>query len=102
MIGLPLLTPRQWLIVIHDLLVTAIAVVVTLALRFEDARFAAYLSDLPKWLPFFVVYAGLVYAVFGLYKAKWRFASLPDLKNIFVVSTVLALTLLVLDYIALS
>jgi FlaA1/EpsC-like NDP-sugar epimerase len=102
MIGLPLLTPRQWLIVIHDLLVTAIAVVVTLALRFEDARFAAYLSDLPKWLPFFVVYAGLVYAVFGLYKAKWRFASLPDLKNIFVASTVLALTLLVLDYIALS
>ena len=102
MIGLPLLTPRQWLIVIHDLVVTAIAVVVTFALRFEDARLAGYFADLPKWLPLFVVYAGLIYALFGLYKAKWRFASLPDLKNIFVVSTVLALTLLVLDYIALS
>jgi O-antigen biosynthesis protein WbqV len=102
MIGLPLLTTRQWLIVIHDLAVTAMAVVITYALRFEDPRFAAYLADLPKWLPLFVAYAGLVYALFGLYKAKWRFASLPDLKNIFVVSTVLALTLLVLDYIALS
>ena len=102
MIGLPRLTSRQWLIVIHDLVVTAIAVVVTFALRFEDARLAAYFADLSKWLPLFVIYAGLIYALFGLYKAKWRFASLPDLKNIFVVSTVLALTLLVLDYIALS
>jgi O-antigen biosynthesis protein WbqV len=102
MFGLPLLTPRQWLIVGHDLVVTAIAVVVTFALRFEDARLSRYLAELPTWVPLFVVYAGLVYALFGLYKAKWRFASLPDLKNIFVVSTVLALTLLVVDYIALS
>jgi O-antigen biosynthesis protein WbqV len=102
MIGLPLLTFRQWLIVCHDLVATAVAVVVTFALRFEDARLAGYLAELPTWLPLFVVYAGGVYALFGLYKAKWRFASLPDLKNIFVVSTVLALTLLVLDYIALS
>jgi O-antigen biosynthesis protein WbqV len=102
MIGLPLLTLRQWLIVIHDLVVTAIAVVATFALRFEDARLARYFAELPMWLPLFVVYAGCVYALFGLYKAKWRFASLPDLKNIFVASTVLALTLLVVDYIALS
>jgi O-antigen biosynthesis protein WbqV len=102
MIGLPLLTTRQWLIVCHDLLVTAIAVVVTFALRFEDPRLTSYLVNLPKWLPLFVAYAGVVYALFGLYKAKWRFASLPDLKNIFVASTVLALTLLVIDYIALT
>jgi O-antigen biosynthesis protein WbqV len=102
MLGLPLLTTRQWLVVCHDLVATAIAVIVTFALRFEDARFASYFAELPAWLPLFVIYAGLVYSLFGLYKAKWRFASLPDLKNIFVVSTVLALTLLVVDYIALS
>lgn len=102
MIRLPRLTSRQWLIVIHDLMVTAAAVVVTFLVRFEDARLTTYLADLPKWLPAFVVYAGVIYAVFGLYKAKWRFASLPDLNNIVRASTVLAVTLLVLDYIALS
>src|SRR5262249_40052454 len=48
------------------------------------------------------VFAAFVYFAFGLYKAKWRFASLPDLNNIFRASTVLAVSLLVLDYILLS
>src|SRR5262245_59062858 len=102
MIRLPRLTSRQWLIVIHDLTVTAAAVVVTFVIRFEDARLSTHLAGLPKWLPAFVLYAGVIYGLFGLYKAKWRFASLPDLNNIVRASTVLAVTLLVLDYIALS
>jgi O-antigen biosynthesis protein WbqV len=51
------------------------------------------------FLPPFVLYAGLVYAVFDLYRSKWRFASLPDLSNILRASSVLAVSLLVLDYI---
>ena len=50
-------------------------------------------------LPGFVVYAAGVYFAFGLYKAKWRFASLPDLINIFRAATVLAVSLLILDYV---
>jgi len=50
-------------------------------------------------LPAFLVYAGIVYQLFDLYKGKWRFASLPDLSNIFRAVSVLALSLLVLDYI---
>ena len=84
---LPRLTSRQWLIVLHDLVVTAAAIVATLLVRFDDARLNFYLAGLPKWLPVFVLYAGVVYFVFGLYKAKWRFASLPDLNNIFRAST---------------
>ncbi|MEW6451007.1 MAG: nucleoside-diphosphate sugar epimerase/dehydratase [Pseudomonadota bacterium] len=99
---MPRLSIRQWLIVLHDLVVTAAAIVATFYIRFEDPWLSRYLSDLPSWLPAFVVYAGAVYAVFGLYKAKWRFASLPDLNNIFRASTLLAATLLVLDYILLS
>jgi FlaA1/EpsC-like NDP-sugar epimerase len=38
------------------------------------------------------------YFLFHLYEAKWRFASLPDLMNIVRASTVLAVSLLVLDY----
>ncbi len=41
----------------------------------------------------------MVYWIFKLYAAKWRFASLPDLWNIFRAVTVLALSLLVLDYV---
>src|SRR5690606_8084898 len=36
---------------------------------------------------------------FSLYRSKWRFASLPDLSNIVKAVTLLALTLLVVDYI---
>ena len=50
-------------------------------------------------MPGFLVYAGIVYWLFHLYRGKWRFASLPDLSNIFRAVTVLALSLLVLDYV---
>ena len=53
-------------------------------------------------MPAFVVYAGFVYFFFGLHGAKWRFTSLPDLRNIVRASTVLALSLLVLDYVLVS
>ena len=52
-------------------------------------------------LPCYVVYAGIVYWYFHLYMAKWRFASLQDLRNIFRAVTVLAISLLVLDYVLL-
>ncbi len=53
-------------------------------------------------MPAFVVYAGFVYGFSGLYKAKWRFTSLPDLFNIVRAATVLAATVLALDYVLLA
>ena len=99
MIRLSTFTPRMWLILAHDLLATAAAVVASFFIRFEEAGLAAALAT--GWsilLPAFVVYAGFVYFLFGLYKAKWRFTSLPDLCNIVRAATVLAVSLLVLDY----
>jgi FlaA1/EpsC-like NDP-sugar epimerase len=96
------LSTRQWLIVLHDLAATAVAIVATFCIRFEDDRLVGYLSTMPQWLPVFVAYAGVIYFLFGLYKAKWRFASLPDLNNIFRAATVLGLSLLVADYVLLS
>ena len=52
-------------------------------------------------LPCYIVYAGIVYWYFNLYIGKWRFASLQDLSNIIRAVTVLAVSLLVLDYILL-
>ena len=42
---------------------------------------------------------GVDLPAFRLYHSKWRFASLPDIANILGASTVLALTLVVIDYI---
>ena len=96
--------PRRVLIVVHDLIVTALAMLATLYIRFADGQNGG-LGERSHWLavilPCYLAYAGIIYWYFHLYMAKWRFASLPDLRNIFRAVTVLAISLLVLDYILL-
>jgi FlaA1/EpsC-like NDP-sugar epimerase len=93
--------PRRVLIVLHDLAVTALAMLATFYVRFENGG----LEEREHWLflslPFYVVYAGIVYWYFHLYIGKWRFASLQDLSNIIRAVSVLAISLLVFDYILL-
>ncbi len=96
------LTPRQYLIVLYDLLATAAAIIVTLLLRFEDYQLVPKLAGLEIFLPCFLVFAGVVYFVLNLHQSKWRFTSVPDLVNIFRASTVLAVSLVALDYVLLS
>ena len=96
------LTSRQILIVLHDLVATAAAIVLTFYMRFEDPRLYEKLAGLKIMLPFFLVFAAAVYFIFGMHRNKWRFTSVPDLYNIFRVSTVLAVALLALDYVLLS
>ena len=93
---------KKVLIVVHDLVATAVAVMATFVVRFEGALLDERLAYLPLFLPPFVAFAGLVYWYFQLYRSKWRFASLPDLFNIFRASGVLALTLLIADYVLVS
>jgi FlaA1/EpsC-like NDP-sugar epimerase len=96
--------PRRVLIVVHDLVATALAIIATLYVRFGDGQNGG-LDDRYPWLaiilPCYIAYAGLIYWYFHLYMAKWRFASLPDLRNIFRAVSVLAISLLVLDYVLL-
>lgn len=89
-------------IIVHDIVMTAVAVVVTFFVRFDGYLLDQRLALLPLILPPFLVVAGLVYWYFQLYRSKWRFASLPDLANIFRAATVLAFALLVTDYILVS
>ena len=95
-------TPRMWLILAHDLLATAAAVVASFFIRFEVDGLAQRWRLLAILLPAFVVYSAVVYGFSGLYKTKWRFTSLPDLFNIVRAATVLAVTLLALDYVLLA
>jgi len=93
---------KKVLIVVHDLVMTAVAVLATFFVRFDGILLDERLRLLPLFLPPFVVFSGIVYWFFQLYRSKWRFASLPDLFNIFRASTVLALSLLVIDYVLVS
>jgi FlaA1/EpsC-like NDP-sugar epimerase len=102
MFKIPALTPRQYLIVAHDLIATAVAILASFYIRFEETGLAERLDGLRHVLPGFVVYAGFVYFLFGLHSSKWRFFSLPDVFNIVKAATVLAVSLLVLDYILVS
>ena len=99
MIRIPKLTARQVLIVLHDLLATMAAIVVTFLMRFEGAALTERLRGLERFLLFFLLYAAVVYFIFGLHRNKWRFTSIPDLYNLFRASTVLAISLLALDYV---
>ena len=92
-------SPRRALIIAHDLFMTAAAVVASFYIRFEAVGLVERRDALFTFLPGFIVYAGIVYFVFHLYEAKWRFASLPDLMNILRAVTLLAVSLLVLDYV---
>src|ERR1700678_1319524 len=98
----PNFTPRMALILAHDLIAAVAAVLAAFYIRFEVSGITQRWDLLLMLLPGFVIYSTGVFSIFGLYKNKWRFTSLPDVMNIVKVSTVLALTLLVLDYVLLA
>jgi FlaA1/EpsC-like NDP-sugar epimerase len=99
MIRLSSFTPRMWLILAHDLLATAAAIIGSFFIRFEAGGLVDRWELLAFLLPPFVLFSGFVYGFSGLYRAKWRFTSLPELFHIVRASTVLALTLLAVDYV---
>ncbi|MBR1219656.1 polysaccharide biosynthesis protein [Bradyrhizobium sp. U87765 SZCCT0131] len=102
MIRLYRMTWRMWLIALHDVLATGAAVLVAFYLRFEGSRLFDRLPLLLWMLPYFLLFSFVVSYLFQLTATKWRFISLPDLFNILRVSTVLAVALLVVDYIFLA
>jgi FlaA1/EpsC-like NDP-sugar epimerase len=102
MIRLSDFTPRMWLILTHDLLMTAVAVVAAFYLRFGETGLAERWRMLIILLPAFLIYSAFVFTFTGMFKSKWRFTSLPDLMTILRAASVQAITLLVLDYVLLA
>jgi FlaA1/EpsC-like NDP-sugar epimerase len=97
----PAANAKMLLIVLHDLAMTAAALALALALRFDDPFLSHRLAYWRLAIPF-IAFAGGVYLFFRLYRSKWRFASLPDLLAIAKASSVLALAMLVIDYVVLA
>jgi FlaA1/EpsC-like NDP-sugar epimerase len=102
MIRLSDFTPRMWLILTHDLLMTAVAVVAAFYLRFGETGLAERWRMLIILLPAFLIYSAFVFTFTGIFKSKWRFTSLPDLMTILRAASVQAITLLALDYVLLA
>src|SRR5215469_10603880 len=97
------LTYRNLVIALHDVLATAIAFLAASYLRFEgNEYFYDRLPLLLRVLPYFLVFSVAVCYFFNLTTTKWRFISLPDALNILRAATVLALALLVLDYVLIA
>jgi len=82
------------IIILHDLFMAAAAWQMSWVIRF-NFELVAY----PDWklslyaLPMIVLIQGLVSYRFGLYRGLWRFASLPDLWNIFRAAIIGALSI---------
>jgi O-antigen biosynthesis protein WbqV len=94
------LTLRNYLIAAHDVAATALAFFAAFYLRFEGGeQFVERLPLMLRVLPYFLLLSVAVCYLFNLTTTKWRFISLPDALNILRVATVLAIALLVLDYI---
>src|ERR1700750_1518076 len=94
------LTARNLLIALHDVLATAAAFLAAYYLRFEGGElFYDRLPLMLRILPYFLAFSVVVGYACNLTTTKWRFISLPDALNILRVATVLAVALLVLDYV---
>ncbi len=73
---------RTFVVILHDLLVAALAWLAAYWLRFNLTLPMPYESAGLATLLWVVPLQGIVFWVFGLYRGMWRFASLPDLKRI--------------------
>lgn len=88
------------LIIAHDMAMTALAVVLSLFLRFEPEAFTLRMEALGPILPGFLLMALAVYFHFKLYQGKWRFASMPDVIMIAKAVGLICLVAIVLEYLA--
>jgi len=74
---------RRFAVISHDLLAATVAWILAWIARFN------FIFPFPEWelclstLPFIIITQGVIFSRFHLYRGLWRFASIPDLWNIF-------------------
>lgn len=92
----PLITYRSMLVFICDLVVAMIAWCSAFLLRFNFEISIEYIVLLKQSLWLVLIVQSLILALFRFYRATWRFSSIHDLKNIFLISTISSFTLVIL------
>ena len=81
---------RAAIVYLHDLVMTAAAVMLALYLRVNGDVFGDYGPVLALYVPATVAIGAVVYRLFGLYRGMWRYASAPDMIQLVKAVTVLA------------
>lgn len=79
-----LMNPLTFLALLHDVSVAVVAWVVAYLLRFNFSIPAEHLDHMLQSVGLVVALQGAVFISFGLYRGVWRFASVLDLKRIFI------------------
>ena len=87
----PFVVGRSTFVYLHDLVMTAVAVVLALYLRVSDDAFDLYRPVLVAGVPVAVVVAAVTFRLFGLYRGIWRYASAPDMVQLVKAVSVSAL-----------
>ncbi|SMH57901.1 polysaccharide biosynthesis protein [Azospirillum agricola] len=82
---------RAFLVFLHDLTMTGVALAVALYLRVGGFAFPYYADALATALPMLVGISAVVFVLFGLYRGIWRYASVPDLVQVIRAVTVAVL-----------
>lgn len=91
------INPRTFFAVLHDIVVAAIAWFGAFLLRFNFSIPDEFVDSMLQTLIWVVLLQTFVFIAFGLYRGVWRFASVSDLKRIFLAiasSTVLIIAIL--------
>jgi FlaA1/EpsC-like NDP-sugar epimerase len=73
---------RAWLAFAHDVCAAAIAWLAMYMLRFNLDLPAPYVTDMWWTLAWILPLQASIFFAFGLYRGLWRYASIPDLKQI--------------------
>lgn len=78
------MNPRTFLALLHDVVVAMIAWVASYLLRFNFTIPTEHLSSMLQSMVWVITLQGLIFIALGLYRGVWRFASVSDLKRIFL------------------
>jgi FlaA1/EpsC-like NDP-sugar epimerase len=77
-------TQRVALVQLHDLLVGGLAWIFAYLLRFNLEIPENFQHEMWRTLIWIVPLQGVIFRLFGLYRGIWRYASMPDLRRIFL------------------
>ncbi|WP_208997493.1 polysaccharide biosynthesis protein [Pannonibacter phragmitetus] len=88
---------KQLLARLHDVIMAGLAMTIALLARY-DLQSLPPMSRLAWWVLSFAAIAGVMFALFGLGRGIWRFASLSDLRSIVLSSTAAIFAFLILHF----
>ena len=93
---------KRFIVLFHDLFMTVLAVYGAFFLRFSESQFLLRVHYISLAMPLVLLAAISIYTYSGLYRGRWRFASIPDLVQIIHAVFGMAVLMLIVDYVLVS